>query len=122
MVHPADERLPKSARLRKRAEYLSVQGAGRKVQNRAFVALALENAGGEARLGITTTRRLGGAVVRNRARRLVREAFRRGIFPVPAGLDVVVIPKSAALSLARAELLRDLGDLGRRLERARERR
>jgi ribonuclease P protein component len=119
MVHPADERFPKSARLRKRAEFLAVQGRGRKVQNRAFVALALETGGG-VRLGITPTRRLGGAVVRNRARRLVREAFRRGHFPVPAGLDVVVIPKSAALPLAAAEVFRELEDLGRRLGRARE--
>jgi ribonuclease P protein component len=119
MACPADERFPKSARLRNRAEYLSVQRRGRKVQTRAFLALFIET-GGRARVGITTTRRLGGAVVRNRARRLVREAFRRRLLAVPAGIDVVVIPRSAALSLTTAEIFRDLGDLGRRIERSRE--
>lgn len=122
MVHPADERFPKSARLRKRAEYLSVQGRGRKVQTRAHLALALAREDDRARLGITTTRRLGGAVVRNRARRLVREAFRRGILAVPPGTDVVVIPRAAALELTAAELFRDLGELSRRLGRVRGRR
>ena len=118
MAHPADERFPKSARLRKRAEYLSVQGHGRKVQTRAFVGLALEREDGRVRLGITTTRRLGGAVVRNRARRLVREAFRRGILAVPPGTDLVVIPKAAALALTALEAFEDLGTLGRRLRQA----
>ncbi|HUU21132.1 MAG TPA: ribonuclease P protein component [Phycisphaerae bacterium] len=122
MVHPADDRFPKSARLRKRAEYLSVQGQGRKLQTRAYLALALEREDDGVRLGITTSRRLGGAVVRNRARRLVREAFRRGVLAVPPGTDLIVIPKAAALCLTAAQLFRDLQDLGRRLERARGRR
>jgi ribonuclease P protein component len=122
MVHPADERFPKSARLRKRMEYLSVQSRGRKVQNRAYLALALEREDDGVRLGITTSRRLGGAVIRNRARRLVREAFRRGILAVPPGTDLVVIPKTLALELTAAQLFSDLRDLGHRLERLRGRR
>ena len=47
--------------------------------------------GGECRLGITATRRLGGAVVRNRARRRIRELFRRhGDGLLERGVDVVV--------------------------------
>ena len=46
---------------------------------------------GRARLGIAATRKLGNAVVRNRAKRLVREVFRRN--KPPGGLDIVVIPR-----------------------------
>ena len=47
--------------------------------------------GGECRLGITATRRLGGAVGRNRARRRIRELFRRhGDGLLERGVDVVV--------------------------------
>lgn len=49
-----------------------------------------------ARLGIAATRRLGGAVIRNRAKRLVREAFRRNK-PAP-GVDVVVVPRPELLN------------------------
>jgi ribonuclease P protein component len=122
MAHPAAERFPKSARLRKRAEFLAVQGRGRKVQTRAFLALVLEREDGRVRLGITTTRRFGGAVARNRARRLVREAFRLGILAVPPGTDLVVVPRAAALALSGPEAFEELGLLGRRLGRVQERR
>ena len=51
----------------------------------------LERQGGAARLGIAATRKMGGAVERNRAKRVVRELFRHH---KPAGaIDVVVIPR-----------------------------
>lgn len=53
--------------------------------------VALPNTRGESRLGIAATRKLGGAVVRNRAKRLVRELFRNA--DVPRGLDIVIIPR-----------------------------
>lgn len=48
-----------------------------------------------SRLGIAATRKLGGSVVRNRAKRLIREVFRQT--PVPPGLDIVVIPRAEML-------------------------
>lgn len=44
-----------------------------------------------SRLGITATRRIGGAVIRNRAKRLARELFRQQ--PIVPGLDIVVVPR-----------------------------
>ena len=55
----------------------------------------LPNDSGVTRLGIAATRRLGGAVRRNRAKRLVREIFRRN--PAAAGLDIVVAPRRELL-------------------------
>ncbi len=57
------------------------------------------------RLGIAATRRLGGAVERNRAKRMVRELFRRN--PKPAGFDIVVRPRPDLLDADLASLEAD---------------
>jgi len=86
-------------RLRSRAEFLAVQEKGRRVSGRHMTCLALPNQLGVDRLGVVASRRLGGAVFRNRAKRRVREMFRLGYearFTAPASerpLDIVVIPK-----------------------------
>ena len=49
------------------------------------------------RLGISASRRLGGAVVRNRWKRLLREAFRVSRPQLPSGIDLIVIPRTAAV-------------------------
>lgn len=75
--------------LRRRGEFQTIYRNGVKVTGRYVVVFALEREGEACRLGITATRRIGGAVVRNRARRRVRELFRRHGGEC-AGIDVVV--------------------------------
>jgi ribonuclease P protein component len=85
-------RFPPSQRLKKRLEFQTAQGTGKKAVLPHFVLLLYARATeGEARLGVVASRRVGNAVVRNRAKRLVREAFRatRNLFT--PGMDVVVI-------------------------------
>jgi ribonuclease P protein component len=79
-------------RVRKRAEFLEIQGDGARVNGDCLVfILKRRPAGSPLRLGITASRKIGGAVQRNRARRLIREAF-RAVFPeLPGALDIVVI-------------------------------
>ena len=64
-------------RIRKRSEYQVIYDKGLRIPSGSFVLFVLRNALGRPRLGITATRRIGGAVQRNRAKRLVREIFRR---------------------------------------------
>jgi ribonuclease P protein component len=68
---------------------------GVRVRARLMTVIARPNTQGQSRLGIAATRKLGGAVVRNRAKRLVRALFRTA--EVPAGLDIVVIPRADML-------------------------
>jgi ribonuclease P protein component len=70
---------------------VAVYEHGRKIGGRLMTVFLLENAQGRPRLGIAATRKYGSAVERNRAKRLVREVFRRH---KPAlGLDIVVVPR-----------------------------
>jgi ribonuclease P protein component len=93
--------------LRRRAEFRRIYASGLKVVGRYLVLFALPDCL-PSRLGITTTRRLGGAVVRNRARRRVRELARRdweAIAVLTAG--VVVNVRQAAVAASWPELEED---------------
>jgi len=73
---------------------------GRRHSSRAFVLLVRAAGGsGRARLGITASRRVGNAVVRNRVKRWIREWFRRSGRAQLPGLDVVVIARASAATL-----------------------
>lgn len=84
-----DERFRPQDRIRKRSEFRVVYDNARRIPSRSFVLFVLRNALGRPRLGITVTRRLGGAVQRNRAKRLLREIFRRHRTEI-ADVDIVV--------------------------------
>jgi ribonuclease P protein component len=106
---------PKSKRLRKRREFLPVQESGSRIAlPSCIVLLAARRDDRPARLGITVTRKFGDAVRRNRAKRLIREAFRRSPELFPGGIDVVVIPKMSAVgSLSLGGLLAEWRGAGR---------
>jgi ribonuclease P protein component len=80
------------SRVRKRAEYLEIQAGGLRVSGDCLVFILLRRpAGSPLRLGITASRKIGGAVQRSRARRLIREGFRQVYFELPTAVDIVVI-------------------------------
>ena len=117
-------RFPKSARVRKRREYLAIQNSGRRVSLPHFVlVLSARAQATEARLGITASRKVGCAVVRSRVRRLLREAFRATRELFPPDIDVVVIVKRAPEPLNLASVLGEIrkadGQLQRRIAEAR---
>jgi ribonuclease P protein component len=106
-------------RLRSRADFTAVRERGRRVQTRHLTVLALTNTLGRDRLGIIASRRLGGAVLRNRVKRRVRELFRlRADRPdrIAGGrsLDVVVIPRRESATAPFTDLAAEFGSaLGR---------
>ena len=94
-------------RIRKRREYQRVYDQGRKVFSRNFTLFLLENDLRRPRLGITATRRVGGAVQRNRAKRLLREWFRKVRQDLPA-VDLVVNVKEGLHRLTQEGLSREM--------------
>jgi len=92
-------------RIRRRAEFQLVYERGIRVHSRFCTVFVLPNAQTIGRLGIAATRKLGGAVERNRAKRLIREIFRRN--KISAGFDVVIIPKRELLEASLTVLEAD---------------
>src|ERR671924_1826995 len=100
------ESFPKTARLRKRPEFLRLSRTGKKVHSANFVVISKANDVGETRLGVTVSGKVGNAVVRNRIKRLVREFFRRDGRELATGLDVLVIARSTAKDISFADVAR----------------
>ena len=92
-------------RVRRRVEYQQIYDRGLKVHGKLLTMFTRVNDLQFGRLGIAATKKLGGAVVRNKAKRLIREVFRRN--KLAPGFDVVVIPRrelvDASLTAIEAE-------------------
>jgi ribonuclease P protein component len=92
-------------RIRRRAEYQRIYDNGAKIHSRYFTLFLLANQQAAGRLGIAATKKLGGSVQRNRAKRLIREVFRRN--KIAPGVDVVIIPKRDLLEATLTALEAD---------------
>lgn len=88
--------------IRRRADFQRLYDTGRRRSGRLMTIFIGPNGTSEPRLGIAATRKLGSAVVRNRAKRLARELFRH--HKPPGGLDIVVIPRREMLDASYVTL------------------
>ena len=94
-------------RLHRSAEFLRLQRNGVRFQSPHFVLYAgsLDHDPDRSRLGITVSRRIGNAVVRNRVKRRVREIFRKALrAQMPVGTSIVVIARKGAGALESAAI------------------
>jgi len=89
-----DEGFRPQDRIRKRSEYQAIYEKARRVPSRSFVLFVHPNTQHRPRIGITVTKKIGGAVQRNRAKRLVREIFRRHKSELQ-NVDIVVNGRTA---------------------------
>jgi len=101
-------------RIRRRSDFQRVYERGAKVHGRYCTVFVLAGVGAAGRLGIAATKKLGGAVQRNLAKRLIREVFR--LNKIAPGYDVVVVPKRELLDASLTVLETEYRKL---LERAR---
>jgi ribonuclease P protein component len=82
--------------LRSKSDFVALQVEGRSRTDRLLVVRYRRNALDRDRYGISTGKRVGNAVVRNRTRRRIREALRRMDPRSPSGWDFLVVARAAA--------------------------
>lgn len=105
---------PREARLVRRGDFDAVYRAGKRVSSSHFTVFVRSNELALNRFGFSIKKALGGAVVRNRIRRRLREMVRCHRQEIPAGWDIVIHPKS---SVAKAPFLALTEDLLRLLKK-----
>ena len=93
----SDQSFPKSARLLKPFEFKRVYEGKLFTADDTLVLNAAPNESGEVRLGLSVSRKVGNAVVRNQWKRHIREAFRKQKGDFSIGLDIVIRPKRDAI-------------------------
>lgn len=102
-------RLERELRLTKREWFGQVYNRGKSAANHQFVVYYLRRPKLERfRVGISASKKLGGAVVRNRLRRLIKEIMRLNEDKIEPGHDLVIIVRKPAVDMAYAEMERSL--------------
>lgn len=98
-------RLRKQEHLLRRRDFLRVQGEGKKFISPHFLWFGSPSPDGLLRIGLTVSKRVGTAVVRNRVKRLLREAFRhhKALFPPTWELVAIARPEAARVELAQVQ-------------------
>jgi ribonuclease P protein component len=107
------QRFPRAARVRKRVDYLAIQNRGRRVSGPHLLLFAR---GGGDRVGVTVSRKVGGAVLRNRLKRWIRECYRLRRGELPRGFDLVVVARPSAASAPHDVICGEMVALAGRLE------
>lgn len=90
MATPPRRTFERRDRLGRSRDFTRVYAQGRRVASGTFLMFVADNTLGIHRLGLAIPRRVGNAVVRNRVKRRLREAFRLSRHRIPGSLDVVI--------------------------------
>ena len=112
-----EQGFPKKERLRKRADFTEIFNQGQKTYSSHLILFCRANGGQSARIGITASRKVGMAVVRNRVKRLIREYFRQHKSYFTTGIDYSFVVKKSFSLLPRKVAEEQLYSLLKRVNR-----
>jgi ribonuclease P protein component len=119
------QRLTPAERVRRRPEFERAYNTGVRIHGRFMTVFAVANGTERPRFGVAATRKLGAAVIRNRAKRLARELFRRhkvaAVGGTNAGLDIIIVPRREMLDASFANVESDFLAVLERRGRERQR-
>ena len=120
-VLPDRFRFPQTLRLKTPAQFKTVYDRKKSASDDFLIVYACENDLPHPRLGVSVSKKVGGAVVRNRFKRLFREAFRLTRLELPGGVDLILIPRPQAgeptLEQLKASLVKLAGMAAKKLIR-----
>jgi len=105
MATPPRRTFERRDRLGRSRDFTRVYAQGSRVASRTFLMFVAENALGHHRLGLAIARRVGNAVLRNRVKRRLREAFRLSRHRIPGSLDLVLHGRQEVAEQPMEELL-----------------
>lgn len=83
--------MPSIATLNQNHEFRRIYQKGKSRVHPLLVTYALRNRAGVARMGVVSSKKIGNAVLRNRARRVIRAAFRECGIQIPLGWDIIFV-------------------------------
>lgn len=95
--------------LNRNGDFVRIYKRGRNEVHPLLVTYLLRNRRGLPRVGITATKKVGGAVQRNRAKRLIRAAYAELGYPVPCGWDVIFVARSRTASSTMQQVQAAMG-------------
>lgn len=104
----------KANSLRKNRQFQAVYKTGKSYANKYLVLYVLPNTEGQRRIGFAVGKRLGGAVVRNRIKRLLREAVRLNQHGLKQGVDLILIGRQPIVGKDFASVNKAVLDLSGR--------
>lgn len=100
--------LPAEHRVKRRHDFLVIKKQGKVHRTSHFLIIIDKKKIGATRLGVTLTRKIGGAVVRNRIKRYLREFFRVEYLSLPTSADISIIGLRGAEKLSFSDVQREL--------------
>ena len=105
---PARRGLGRASRIKQGRDFARVRSAGQRAVRGCLIAnwLRLPD-GSPSRLGVVVSKKVGNAVIRNRAKRLLRETFRVHQFELAQPLDLVLVARASIVGHGRADVEKD---------------